>query len=363
MGQQKILVLIGDWRTSFYYSNKELFNREFQVSYLQFAKLEDNPTVPSDVNVVKYKYLWSNNFNKLINHIYYYYYIAKFIKKNNYDLVCIGVLPCVQDSFLFLFKLLLPKKFKFYLGLCLPLGDSRILKAIFRLNLKLFRYIGGDTPLLRKELHLENRKLFCGDMGYSDRYVYKERDFSSMRLVYIGVLDVRRIDKTIDGLGLFLRENPEIKCSYDIIGSGKPDVLATLEERIKLNHLQDIVKFHGFLELNEIKEIFDSANIGVSFVPKIKMYEGVSVTKTVEYLLCGMPVIGTSLSFNSDLIDDESGVLCEDNPSDFARSLSLIYENLHNYSSYKIRRKYDSLLSNNVIINSFIPSIKEIINQ
>lgn len=360
--KEKLLVIIDNWETSFHYSNKLLFNNEFDVDFLQIVTKENTQDFPLDVNIIKHGCLWNNNFNKLINHISSYFKIVNFIKKKDYKLICIYAMPSPHDSLLFLYKVLCSKKYKFYIGLCTPLGNSHILKAIFRLNLKLFKYIGGDTPLLRKELGLEKRKLLRGDMGYSSKYGYKDRDFTYMRLVYIGVMGIRRIDKTIDGLAIFIKNNPNVKCTYDIIGGDKNSIDIINEKIIKYK-LDKVVRCHGFLSLKDVQCVFDKVNVGVSFVPKIKIYDGVSVTKTVEYLLCGMPVIGTSVSFNSNLLDETSGCLCEDTPDSFAAALEKIYLNMSQYSSSKIRNKYEHLASDNVVKNKFIPDLKKIINN
>lgn len=360
--RNRILFLIDDYRTSFYYSNRQLLAKDFDISFLQVVLREDKQVYPTDVLTISYKYTWSNAFNKLFNHLYSYLKVTKFIKRNNYDLVCVNVIPSVHDSFLFLYRLLLPTKNKVYLGLCTPLGNSKILKTVFRYNLKLFKYIGGDTPLLRRELHLEGRSLYRGNLGYSDKYGYKDRNFDSINLVYVGVMGPRRIETTVEGLAIFLQRNPNVKCTYDIIGGDKASI-DIINETIERYALHDVVKCHGFLPLEAVQQIFDRTNVGVSFVPIINMYYGVSITKTVEYLLCGMPVIGTSLPFNSDLIDSTSGVLCDDTPDDFANALQTLNQNLNLYSSSAIRKKYDYLLTDTIITNRFVPILKEIIND
>lgn len=360
--REKVLFIISNWQTSFSFSYRDLFYKEFDVDFLQVITLEDKNIYPREVTTLRYIKPWHGIINKFLNHIYFYIKVIIYIKKNKYDLVCQNVIPSPADSFLFLYKLFLGKKYKFYLGLCTPLGESQILKRILSYNLKLFRYIGGDTPLLRKELHLEKRKLYRGNMGYSERYGYKERNFNSINLVYIGVQGIRRIDKTVDGLSIFIKNNPNIRCTYDIIG-GDQKSIDIINDRILKHGLEEVVKCHGFLSLNDVQTVFDRVNIGVSFVPKIKMYDGVSVTKTVEYLLCGMPVIGTSVTFNTDLIDGTSGVLCEDTPEDFASALEELHQKMHKFSSSAIRSKYEYLSSDKVIVNTYLPNLKEIIRN
>lgn len=360
--KKKVLFIISNFNTSFYYSNKDILLEYFNVDFLQLVVKEDNSIYPHDVTVCRYLLPWKNLLYKLVNHIYSYFVISKYINKNNFDLVVIITIPSPCDSILFLYKLL-SRKTKFYLNLCTPLGENSLYIFLYKYNLKLFKYVAGDTPLLRNKLGLNNRKyLFRGGVGYSDRYNYIDRNFDDLHLVYIGTLE-RRVDKTIDGFYKFVNKYPNINCTYDIIGGGKPSTLKLLEEHIESdkNHCNKI-KMHGFLPKNDVVKIFNSCNIGVSFVPKIEMYDGVSVTKTVEYFLCGMPVIGTSVSFNSNLIKDFSGILCDDSSDSFAEALEKVFVNRKNYSSKSIRKKYEYMLSDNVIRNSYIPDMMKIID-
>ena len=358
--KSRLLIVITDFNTSFWYRNKDLLKQDFETFFLQIVKKgEYYHRIPDDIAVGVMPLKWNTTLKKLFNFIYAFWFKFKMINLNKCDLVCMNIMPDYEDLFLFLYRLFFPFQ-KFYLTLCTPLGNKKFIKTVFSYNLKCFRYIGGDSPMLRKELGLNNRFLYNGSLGYIDSYGFMIREFKEMHLVYIGVN--RELWKTVKGFSSFARKNPEVICSYDIIGSGRPHEIKMLESEIDLCSDCCSVRYHGFLPLEEIKAIFRKSNVGISFVPMIKMYENVSVTKTVEYLLCGMPVIATRVSFNNELICDVSGVLCDDSSESFADALQTFWNNRNRFDSADIRSRYEYLLSENVIRNSLIPDLKKILD-
>ncbi len=148
------------------------------------------------------------------------------------------------------------------------------------------------------------------------------KTFENLKLVYVGTLQGRNIEKTIYGFAEFLNSNDSnIECSYTIVGdgfSGEVDRFRLLCKELKID---DKVTLVGRVPFDQLSEYFDSHNVGISFVPMIPVYDVQPVTKTFDYLLSGMPVIGTATSENKLVINKNNGLLIEDTSESFAAGL------------------------------------------
>ena len=70
-------------------------------------------------------------------------------------------------------------------------------------------------------------------------YGFRERTFNELKLVYIGTLVNREIWQSIEGLKIFIKKYPNIKISYDIIGSGKQLEIQKIKNSIDNNELNN----------------------------------------------------------------------------------------------------------------------------
>jgi glycosyltransferase involved in cell wall biosynthesis len=175
-------------------------------------------------------------------------------------------------------------------------------------------------------------------------------------LLYIGTLTSRNISQTVEGLSLFLkniRKNIDIK--YHIVGGGKPFEVKKLNDTINHFNLQRIVQYEGPVYGENLKRFFTNCNIGVSYIPMIEDYDCQPATKTIEYLMAGMPVIATGTFENKKIISDHNGVLIQDNPQSFAEGLKKIISVLHNYDSGKISSSVNEYSFECIIDNKLKP--------
>jgi len=191
---------------------------------------------------------------------------------------------------------------------------------------------------LRNLLRIPEKKSYILPLG-SVVFYRGRKNFSEMKLLYVGTFDKREIYKTIEGFALFFKNYKNmIKCSYTIIGYGKEHEIQMIQDNIKKYNLENIINFVGRKNYTELKPYFKNNNIGVSWVPKTKYFEVQPPTKTFEYILSGMPCIATNTFENKRLINKKNGVLCNDTPSDFFKALKDIYKNLKSYNSSIIRQ-------------------------
>lgn len=175
------------------------------------------------------------------------------------------------------------------------------------------------------------------------------KDYSSLKLIYVGTFNGRDLDKTIKGVALFCKKHPEVSLSYDIIGLGNHNELETyqsLSNSLNLNHL---ITFHGRIANHLLAPYLDKANIGISFVPITEYYNDQPPTKTFEYALSGLYTIATDTNANREIITTDNGILIEDTPQDFARALEVIYKNREMLNEERIRNSLNAYQWKNIV--------------
>src|SRR5699024_7995327 len=74
---------------------------------------------------------------------------------------------------------------------------------------------------VRQRLGLSKKKTSILPLG-ADVISTIDKDFSTLNLLYVGTLNNRNITQTIEGLSIFLKNNPKVKniTTYDIVGDG-----------------------------------------------------------------------------------------------------------------------------------------------
>lgn len=164
----------------------------------------------------------------------------------------------------------------------------------------------------------------------ADVYCADNKDFSKIKMLYVGTLRQRDIHKTIKGLYKFILEYPNSEIEYDIVGFGSVEEEGLIKDLIKKYGLENIIKFHGRINYDKLAPFYQKANLGVAFVPQTPYYDCQPSTKIYEYALSGIYTIATSTKENRRLITHQNGLLCEDSVESFYIALK----------SYHIKYKY-----------------------
>jgi len=180
------------------------------------------------------------------------------------------------------------------------------------------------------------RNTFILPLGASPVYVNR-KPTDKIFLLYIGTFADRRMEDTIEGLGLFIKQHPEADVHYTIIGNGWRNEVDQINEKIAELGLENLVELKGYIPFSELMHYYEKANVGVSYVPITPFYEYQPVTKTFEYLMSGLPVIATDTFENRQIINSQNGILIRDNPESFAMSLSQIYNERKIYDEQSVR--------------------------
>jgi len=188
----------------------------------------------------------------------------------------------------------------------------------------------------------------------------KKKQFDTLNLFYVGTLSNRHIEKTIHGLDKFVKQNNDVKITYDIVGDGYNNEKKNLQKLSKNLGLCNIVKIHGRIPNTELKPFFDKCNIGVSFVPVMDCYEYQPVTKTFEYSMSGLFTIATTTYENKKVINDENGLLIKDSDVDFCRALEYIMKNRDRISTLNISDTLIKYRWSNIVNNISYPLLTKL---
>lgn len=220
--------------------------------------------------------------------------------------------------------------------------------AILKKCTDLYDFVTIISEGLRKKISLPEEKSAILPLG-ADIASTTDKTFEKLNLLYVGTLFNRDVYKTIEGLAIAIKENPQMDIYYDIVGDGIGNELAELKQLVADKKLENHIKLHGYIQHKELKSFLDKCNIGVSFVPMTEYYEFQPATKSFEYVLSGLYTIATSTYCNKEIINEENGILIEDSPASFANGIKEIYNRRTNIKADKIRQTLTHYLWKNIV--------------
>lgn len=285
----------------------------------------------------------------------------KLISQNNFSIIFIEYFQIVS-----LLKFSQPKE-KFILDIRsgavgMTIRRRKIYNNLLRWESQFFENITIVSECLKNKLRLEKGNINILPLG-ADSMSHINKSFKRIHLLYVGTLNHRKIEDTVVGLSLFISENKNISVKYDIVGDGSAESQLLLEKAIKEEKLNNIVFLHGRIKHAELKDFFDTSNIGVSYIPITDYYNCQPPTKTYEYINSGMACIATNTKMHRDLICKENGIICNDTPASFAKALVELFINRANYNSNSIKKTFDKFTWKSICENKLMPFITQIIKQ
>jgi glycosyltransferase involved in cell wall biosynthesis len=310
-----------------YYKYCEYLKDKFDITFLCF----DSGLKKMNVADVKVGFV-STKGNRLVRGIRFFFFGARFIFKFNGVIFIHFFEGCQYLKFLFpLKRMILDIR---TLSIIENIERRKKENSLIKNACKAFDFITFISEGVRDKLNINKINTSILPLG-SDMISETKKDFKRLKLLYIGTLNNRNIIQTIEGIKLFVQKYGEKQITYDIVGVGGE--FNQIKDRLNILGLQNVVKMHGRVPNNEIKPFLDKCNIGVSYVPMTDYYDYQPVTKTFEYILSGLVCIASRTHENKLAVNDENGVLCDDNPQSFADSIEIIARNPHKWNSDIIR--------------------------
>lgn len=212
---------------------------------------------------------------------------------------------------------------------------------------------------IKQKLNLPNKNIKILPLG-SDIISTQKKSYLPFKLFYVGTLSNREMEKTIDGFELFIKNNPTIEASYDIVGDGVQDELRKLIEytNSKKKDIASKITFHGRLPYNQLQPFFDNCNIGISFVPITDYFDCQPPTKTFEYILSGLYTIATATKSNKEVITSDNGILINDTPNAFANALECIAKHYEDIKEENIRKSLANYTWDKIVSTQLEPLLQ-----
>lgn len=314
-----------------YYNYAIYLSKEIKVIYLCFDQRENKFKERDNIKVI---YVALSN-NKIRNFFRYYQTIIRIFNSTSHPKLILK-----YYYFSFLLNLFIPRK---DLILDIRTGytsesaiKSWVINLIIRIESLFYKRIITLSESLRMKLSLQIEKTTIIPLGAVPVTTPFKR-FEKLVLLYIGTLTSRNIPQTVVGLSQFVKNQGKgLEIKYYIVGGGKPEEVKKLKDTIDQFNLQEIVHYEGPVYGENLRKYFHECNIGISYIPMIRDYDCQPATKTVEYLMAGMPVLATETFENKKIISDVNGILIRDNPQSFAEGLKKIISEREKFNSSKI---------------------------
>lgn len=168
-----------------------------------------------------------------------------------------------------------------------------------------------------------NRDFIELPLGAPSRFLDINRpnnDISKLRYVYIGTLRQRNIHIFASAFAKFVSLN-NILWEFDIYGSGNDDDIKLIEIVTENN---TSINYKGYLDRENFPGVLQNTDIAVSYIPLTEYFNHQPPTKTYEYMMAGVPVLGTRTAANMEIIKNDSGWLCGDDEKSIMDSLEMI---------------------------------------
>jgi len=208
--------------------------------------------------------------------------------------------------------------------------DEKLKKCI-----QLYDFVTCISEGVRNKIGVPCEKSALLPLG-AERFLCPEKCFDTLKLLYVGTLENRNIEKTVQGFAL-ARKLTGMDMEYDIIGDGPGNELANLNSCVRELGLENQIHIHGYVRHDRLSRFYEKCNIGISFVPLTDYYEYQPPTKTFEYALAGLYVVATDTAANREIITHDNGCLIKDTEDSFAAAITDIINGNIQIDASKIR--------------------------
>lgn len=353
----KVLIISTD---QFGYNDYFLYYAEYLSKYFQvdyWCRDENKKRVVYTGNDIVY----FENAKGRLRLLWFSVKIGLKLRSGNYDFILFRGFKLA-----FISKIISGKKAAFDIR-TVGVGDTYLKRLfhdlIIRFNTFFFDIVFTISASITKHLKVNPGKVVIVPIGGEVNVDRSRERLSELRFLYIGTLNGRRIQDTIEGLSLFCNRHADQVVTYNIVGMGNKMAEAEIDRAIGISPSNLEVFRRGYVSPDNIQKYFEEHYIGVSYVPMTRWYLLQPPTKTFEYLLAGMVVIATALPLNKEIIDDRNGVIINDNPESFSSGVERIYNNMESYNMDLIGKSSQKYSWKEIIEDQLATFIMDSINS
>jgi glycosyltransferase involved in cell wall biosynthesis len=132
----------------------------------------------------------------------------------------------------------------------------------------------------------------------------------SLRIGYLGVMGSQDgVDLLLDAIGRLRSTRPDLRVEADLVGDG--EARPALERQAAELGIADWLRFHGYQPPEVFVPILAATHVGVSPDPPTPFNDVSTMTKVVEYLAIGRPVVAFDLAETRAIVGP-AGVIADD---------------------------------------------------
>jgi glycosyltransferase involved in cell wall biosynthesis len=350
----KILILFPyqwGYNTDFlFYST--LLSEKYEVTYIGY-----NLNLPGvdegRVNVINVNYSGKLSLITLMR------VVIKEIKKGQYSHLLLNYF--LLSSIL---KCLLPKKLKIIVDIRTSFiyqsaFKTKIFNTILKVECKFFSNITVVSAGLKQFLKLPKRTHVLPLGGPVHEIVVK--NFDVMNFLYVGTFYDRDLVQTVKAFSEFVATHSSlVAMKYTIIGYGSPIEMSEISDTIRNLNMERYISYLGAIRYPQLNEYLLSHNFGICYIPLTDYYDCQPPTKTFEYLLSGIVVLGTNTTENRRVIDPSNGLLTYDSASDFYNGMVELYNRRFTYSSENIQKNSQKFSWTAIVSDNLVPYLNSL---
>jgi hypothetical protein len=332
------------------------YSSEFEIIYICFDIGKEKLKLPN----VKCIYISSKN-NLIMRFLRFFYACIKEIHKKGYDPIFLVHFPGA-----FLIRLLNPFKRITFDVRTSDISKNKykryLLNLLLRIDTIVFNEITIISENLAQKLKIPSRKYTILPLGSEKVNINYKKFENELHLLYIGTFNGRELGKTIKGFKIFHDKNKDsIKMSYTIIGSGNYAEINKIINQINEYNLNNIIHLPGYIHKEKVNTYISNSNLGVAFVPITEYYNAQPVTKVFDFVLAGLPVIATKTDENLKIVNEDNGILIDDNENDFLVGLEYFFKHKNKFKDpEKIKSTLKEYEWENITNSVFIPKLTKL---
>ncbi len=181
----------------------------------------------------------------------------------------------------------------------------------------------------------------------------------SIKFIYAGIINqTRQLDKLIEIVSV-AKAKTAVKFSLDVFGTG--DYVTKLINLVETKGLKDTIYFKGLVSQNDLFQRMPYYHAGIAYIFD-KHYQFAPALKTIEYMVCGLYVLGSDTEGNKQFIrHDGHGKLSPNNVECFSKMITDYVESpIQPKSSLDVIEKHSW---SHIVRHNLIPKYHEILGR
>lgn len=232
--------------------------------------------------------------------------------------------------------------------------------TLLRANAVFFPNITVISRGLARQLGLPQRAHVL-PLGADPRPLTQEPYRDALRLIYVGTFKNRHLERTVEGLGDFVRgADAGLPVRYTLVGFGSEEELAKIRDAAAMAGLGDRVQVRHRIGREDLPELLAEHNVGVAFTPRVPWFEHQPSTKVFEYLQSGLLCIATDNQANREVISPANGVLVSDSADGFRRGLEKVAAMLPHWRPQEVAESVRDHSWRGIVEDNLLPYLERI---